>query len=84
VLENFGYRQILAVWQVSGVAHAWQGRQAVWGTMHREGFDTEPAEAAPPTADAGASAEVPIISAVSSRQGPTGRRTPPVARGRGR
>jgi cellulose synthase/poly-beta-1,6-N-acetylglucosamine synthase-like glycosyltransferase len=43
VLENFGYRQILAVWQVSGVAHAWQGRQAVWGTMHREGFDTDPA-----------------------------------------
>jgi cellulose synthase/poly-beta-1,6-N-acetylglucosamine synthase-like glycosyltransferase len=60
VLENFGYRQLLAVWQVSGVLHAWRGRQAVWGTMHREGFDTgpadpEPAEAAPPLADSGAS-----------------------------
>ena len=21
---------------------AWRGRQAVWGSMHREGFDTTP------------------------------------------
>jgi cellulose synthase/poly-beta-1,6-N-acetylglucosamine synthase-like glycosyltransferase len=47
VLENFGYRQLLAVWQVSGVLHAWRGRQPVWGTMHREGFDTEAPEAGP-------------------------------------
>jgi cellulose synthase/poly-beta-1,6-N-acetylglucosamine synthase-like glycosyltransferase len=40
ILENFGYRQILAVWQVAGAAGAWRGRQAVWGTMHRQGFDT--------------------------------------------
>jgi cellulose synthase/poly-beta-1,6-N-acetylglucosamine synthase-like glycosyltransferase len=40
ILENFGYRQILAVWQVTGAAGAWRGRQAVWGTMHRQGFDT--------------------------------------------
>jgi cellulose synthase/poly-beta-1,6-N-acetylglucosamine synthase-like glycosyltransferase len=39
VAENFGYRQILAVWQVSGAAAAWRGRQAVWGSMHRQGFD---------------------------------------------
>src|SRR3954451_23042661 len=39
VLENFGYRQLLAVWQVIGAAGAWHGRQAVWGTMHRTGFD---------------------------------------------
>jgi cellulose synthase/poly-beta-1,6-N-acetylglucosamine synthase-like glycosyltransferase len=51
VLENFGYRQLLAVWQVSGVLHAWRGRQAVWGTMHREGFDTELPEAEPPEAE---------------------------------
>ncbi|HEY7274016.1 MAG TPA: glycosyltransferase [Actinoplanes sp.] len=38
VVENFGYRQILAVWQVSGAAAAWRGRQAVWGSMHRQGF----------------------------------------------
>jgi len=40
ILENFGYRQLLAVWQVSGAVGAWRGRQAVWGTMHRLGFDT--------------------------------------------
>ena len=40
VLENFGYRQLLAIWQVRGALSAWHGRQAVWGTMHRQGFDT--------------------------------------------
>jgi cellulose synthase/poly-beta-1,6-N-acetylglucosamine synthase-like glycosyltransferase len=42
VAENFGYRQILAVWQVAGAVGAWWGRQAVWGTMHRQGFDEAP------------------------------------------
>jgi len=42
VVENFGYRQLGAVWQVAGAIQAWRGRQAVWGTMHREGFDTAP------------------------------------------
>jgi cellulose synthase/poly-beta-1,6-N-acetylglucosamine synthase-like glycosyltransferase len=49
VIENFGYRQLLAVWQVVGAAGAWRGRTAVWGTMHREGFDT----AEPPLETAG-------------------------------
>jgi cellulose synthase/poly-beta-1,6-N-acetylglucosamine synthase-like glycosyltransferase len=40
VVENFGYRQILAGWQVAGAANAWRGRKAIWGTMHRQGFDT--------------------------------------------
>ncbi|WP_307834254.1 glycosyltransferase family 2 protein [Paractinoplanes lichenicola] len=40
VLENFGYRQVLAVWQVWGAIAAWHGRPAVWGTMTRTGFDT--------------------------------------------
>jgi cellulose synthase/poly-beta-1,6-N-acetylglucosamine synthase-like glycosyltransferase len=39
VLENFGYRQILAFWQVAGVFGAWHGREAVWGTMDRAGFE---------------------------------------------
>jgi cellulose synthase/poly-beta-1,6-N-acetylglucosamine synthase-like glycosyltransferase len=38
--ENFGYRQVLAAWQVAGAANAWRGGKAVWGTMHRQGFDT--------------------------------------------
>jgi cellulose synthase/poly-beta-1,6-N-acetylglucosamine synthase-like glycosyltransferase len=42
IIENFGYRQILAVWQILGAVAAWRGRQAVWGSMHREGFDTTP------------------------------------------
>ncbi|GGQ50236.1 glycosyltransferase family 2 protein [Couchioplanes azureus] len=41
VLENFGYRQLLAFWQVAGVLGAWRGRTAVWGTMTREGFGGE-------------------------------------------
>jgi hypothetical protein len=41
IIENFGYRQILAIWQVSGAIHAWRGGQAVWGTMHRQGFDSD-------------------------------------------
>jgi hypothetical protein len=40
ILENFGYRQILAVWQVRGAFGALHGRRAEWGAMHREGFDT--------------------------------------------
>jgi len=43
LLENFGYRQVLAVWQVAGAASAWRGRQAVWGSMQRQGFDSPPA-----------------------------------------
>ncbi|MEV6601022.1 glycosyltransferase [Actinoplanes sp. NPDC051346] len=41
VIENFGYRQLLAFWQVAGVLSAWRGHTAVWGTMHREGFGGE-------------------------------------------
>ena len=39
ILENFGYRQILAGWQVAGAVGALRGRKAEWGVMHREGFD---------------------------------------------
>lgn len=47
VLENFGYRQVLAVWQVAGVVAAWRGRTAVWGSVHRQGFDQPEREAEP-------------------------------------
>jgi len=47
VLENFGYRQILAVWQVRGAVGALRGRRAEWGAMHREGFDTVTESAEP-------------------------------------
>ncbi len=40
VMENFGYRQILAVWQITGALSAWRGGKGTWGTMHREGFST--------------------------------------------
>jgi cellulose synthase/poly-beta-1,6-N-acetylglucosamine synthase-like glycosyltransferase len=49
VIENFGYRQILALWQISGAAHAWRGRPAVWGAMQRQGFETIPHPAEPAT-----------------------------------
>lgn len=39
ILENFGYRQLTAVWRTEGL---WQGitrQRHVWGTMTRTGFD---------------------------------------------
>jgi cellulose synthase/poly-beta-1,6-N-acetylglucosamine synthase-like glycosyltransferase len=39
VLENFGYRQILALWQVAGALGAGRGREAVRGTRNRSGFE---------------------------------------------
>lgn len=50
ILENFGYRQVLALWQVRGALGALHGRRAEWGAMHREGFGTvaEPAGSAEP------------------------------------
>ncbi|HWH01250.1 MAG TPA: glycosyltransferase, partial [Pilimelia sp.] len=39
VLENLGYRQVLAVFQLQGIWGAVRGRQAVWGQMTRQGFD---------------------------------------------
>jgi cellulose synthase/poly-beta-1,6-N-acetylglucosamine synthase-like glycosyltransferase len=47
IVENFGYRQLLALWQVSGAVAAWHGRPAVWGAMHREGFDAHDLGAPP-------------------------------------
>jgi hypothetical protein len=44
VVENVGYRQVLAFWQVAGAVSAWRGRQAVWGSMQREGFDAAEVE----------------------------------------
>ncbi|MDT5032150.1 MAG: hypothetical protein QOC94_2321 [Actinoplanes sp.] len=43
IVENFGYRQILAAWQISGATRAWRGKHTGWGAMHREGFDDTPA-----------------------------------------
>jgi cellulose synthase/poly-beta-1,6-N-acetylglucosamine synthase-like glycosyltransferase len=47
VLENVGYRQILAFWQVCGAAGAWRGGTAVWDPMPRQGFDEPRPEAVP-------------------------------------
>lgn len=44
IAENFGYRQLLAGWQIAGAVSAWRGGPAVWGTMQREGFGETPAE----------------------------------------
>jgi cellulose synthase/poly-beta-1,6-N-acetylglucosamine synthase-like glycosyltransferase len=44
IAENFGYRQILAVWQVVGAAGAWRGRKPVWGSMQRQGFEEQPSK----------------------------------------
>jgi cellulose synthase/poly-beta-1,6-N-acetylglucosamine synthase-like glycosyltransferase len=48
ILENFGYRQLLAWWQCAGALGALRGGPAKWGTMHRQGFDTtEPGSGRP-------------------------------------
>jgi hypothetical protein len=39
VLENVGYRQALAVFQLRGIWATLRKRQAVWGQMTREGFE---------------------------------------------
>jgi cellulose synthase/poly-beta-1,6-N-acetylglucosamine synthase-like glycosyltransferase len=44
VLENFGYRQVLAIWRVQGVWDAFRGK-AGWGTMERRGFKRRAATA---------------------------------------
>ncbi len=38
VVENFGYRQMTAVWRLQGWWAALRGKQAVWGVMSRQGF----------------------------------------------
>jgi cellulose synthase/poly-beta-1,6-N-acetylglucosamine synthase-like glycosyltransferase len=35
LIENVGYRQLLAPYQIRGVWLAWRGREAVWGTIAR-------------------------------------------------
>jgi cellulose synthase/poly-beta-1,6-N-acetylglucosamine synthase-like glycosyltransferase len=40
VLENVGYRQILAWFQIQGAWRAWRGKASTWGVMQRTGFDT--------------------------------------------
>jgi cellulose synthase/poly-beta-1,6-N-acetylglucosamine synthase-like glycosyltransferase len=44
VVENIGYRQLLAFWQVAGALSAWRGRTAEWGSMQRAGFDPPPGD----------------------------------------
>ncbi|WP_197029897.1 glycosyltransferase family 2 protein [Cellulomonas sp. URHE0023] len=39
VLENFGYRQVLAAFQVQGTWQALRGKRGGWGTMTRVGYD---------------------------------------------
>ena len=39
LIENVGYRQLLAPYQIRGVWLAWRGREAVWGTIARADFD---------------------------------------------
>lgn len=37
-IENVGYRQLVAVWQVMGIVDAIRRRKSGWGTMTRTGF----------------------------------------------
>ena len=44
VLENFGYRQTLALWRAEGVWDAFRGKRG-WGAMERRGFQRNAAAA---------------------------------------
>jgi hypothetical protein len=44
VLENMGYRQLLAVWRVQGIWDALRGKRG-WGAMERRGFQKHVAAA---------------------------------------
>jgi cellulose synthase/poly-beta-1,6-N-acetylglucosamine synthase-like glycosyltransferase len=41
VLENFGYRQLLAVWRFAAMIELLAGREARWDPLERKGFQTE-------------------------------------------
>ncbi|WP_067473252.1 glycosyltransferase family 2 protein [Actinomadura hibisca] len=47
LLENIGYRQLLAWWGLRGIGSALRGGERVWGVMTRQGFQTGPP--APPS-----------------------------------
>ncbi|HEU5223772.1 MAG TPA: glycosyltransferase [Candidatus Lumbricidophila sp.] len=49
VFENFGYRQLTAVWRLQGLVAALRGTKQVWGEMTRTGFATSE-DGAPATA----------------------------------
>lgn len=40
VLEDFGYRQLTAIWRLQGLFAALRGTKQVWGEMTRTGFAT--------------------------------------------
>ncbi len=41
VIENFGYRQLLALWRFTATIELLVGRQARWDPLERKGFKTE-------------------------------------------
>ncbi len=41
VFENFGYRQLLAMWRFAAMIELLAGRQARWDPLERKGFQTE-------------------------------------------
>ncbi len=43
IVENLGYRQAVAVFQLQGLWSALRGKQQVWGEMTRVGFNQAPA-----------------------------------------
>jgi cellulose synthase/poly-beta-1,6-N-acetylglucosamine synthase-like glycosyltransferase len=47
VIENIGYRQLVAAWQVVGIVDAIRKRQSGWGTMTRTGFGKPAARSRP-------------------------------------
>jgi hypothetical protein len=51
-IENFGYRQLTAVWRVRGIVRFLRGRTE-WGTMERRGFEPGAPSPDPPPRSSG-------------------------------
>lgn len=48
VVENFGYRQLIAWWRLEGLVAGLRGGKPEWGTMTRQGFGSPMVEAETP------------------------------------
>jgi cellulose synthase/poly-beta-1,6-N-acetylglucosamine synthase-like glycosyltransferase len=47
ILENFGYRQLNAVWRLTGLYRWAMQKESTWGVMKRKGIGDEPGQQSP-------------------------------------
>jgi hypothetical protein len=63
VAENFGYRQLTAVWRVQGIWRWWRNADASWGRMARAAsWQAADPGRAKPSGGAAAEPALPVVS----------------------